>query len=110
MLKNYKSSKTRTQRFVGLMLAGAIALLAGGAPAAADETYVVDINAGTNILGALFRVDPISGNRALVSDFGNAAQGPLVNDPVGHALLGVIPQLPGQGDREISGPEVVRKA
>ena len=81
MLNQYKSTKTRAQRFVGLMLTGAIALLAGRATAAADETYVVDDDAGTGGLGALFRVDPISGKRSLVSDFGDPAQGPLGDDP-----------------------------
>ena len=79
MLNQYKSTKTRAQRFVGLMLAGAIALLAGTSTAAADETYVVDPSVGTG--GALFRVDAISGDRSLISDFGDALQGPVGDDP-----------------------------
>ena len=44
---------------------------------------MVDFNAGTGGFGALFKVDAASGNRSLVSDFGNAAQGPLGLDPAG---------------------------
>ena len=59
----------------------------GAAPAAADETYVVDVKRGDGWFnGALFRVDPASGNRSLISDFGNAAQGPLGAEPFGLAL------------------------
>jgi hypothetical protein len=82
MLKT--STRTPSGRVLGLSLLAVIAL--GAAPAAADETYVVDQSAGTGGLGALFRVDAISGNRSLVSDFGNAAQGPLGRDPLGLAL------------------------
>ena len=73
MLKTY--THTPAGRVLGLSLLATIAL--GAAPAGADETYVVDTRAGTDTHGALFRVDPASGNRSLVSDFGNAAQGPL---------------------------------
>ena len=59
-----------------------LAVLAIGATsAAADETFVVDRTAGTGVNGALFRVDPTNGNRTLLSDFGNAGQGPLGSDP-----------------------------
>ena len=59
-----------------------LAVLAIGATsAAADETFVVDRTAGTGANGALFRVDAASGVRTLVSDFGNAAQGPLGSNP-----------------------------
>ena len=90
---------TPSGRVLGLSLLAAIAL--GAAPAAADETYVVDFSAGTGGFGALFRVDPMSGNRSLVSDFGNAAQGPLGLDPSGLALEAggtvlVIDQAPGR--------------
>ena len=47
---------------------------------------VVDQNVGAGFPGALFRVDPLTGNRTLLSDFGNAAQGPLGVDPVGVAV------------------------
>src|SRR5262249_28730852 len=38
---------------------------------------VVDGQAGTGGHGALFLVDPISGSRSVVSDFGDVAQGPV---------------------------------
>ena len=57
-----------------------LALEAGG------TVLVIDFDAGTGANGALFRVDAASGERSLVSDFGNAAQGPLGEDPIGLAL------------------------
>jgi len=50
-------------------------LLALCLPAAgyADITYVIDAAAGTGGLGALFRVDPVSGARTVLSDFGAGA-------------------------------------
>ncbi|CAN5754321.1 hypothetical protein BH20PSE1_BH20PSE1_20630 [soil metagenome] len=77
-------TRTLLGRVLGLSLLAILALDA--APAAADETYVVDHDAGSGAAGALFRVDAASGNRSLVSDFGNAAQGPLGADPSGLAL------------------------
>jgi hypothetical protein len=47
--------------------------------------YVVDNAAGTNNFGAIFTVDPATGNRTLFSDFGNGAQGPGV-DPYSIAI------------------------
>ncbi|MGH8581236.1 MAG: hypothetical protein ACREWG_00270, partial [Gammaproteobacteria bacterium] len=52
---------------------------------AAGAVLVIDNAAGTGTRGALFRVDPASGARTLVSDFGNPAQGPLGDDPFGLA-------------------------
>ncbi len=43
---------------------------------AAGPILVMDANAGTDRKGALFRVDPTSGARTVLSDFGNPAQGP----------------------------------
>jgi len=40
------------------------------------QILVTDPNAGTESKGALFRVDPDSGSRSLVSDFGDPQQGP----------------------------------
>jgi hypothetical protein len=37
----------------------------------ADVTYVIDLSAGTGGKGALFRVDPVSGARTVLSDFGS---------------------------------------
>lgn len=36
---------------------------------------------GTDFRGALFRVDPVTGNRTVVSDFGNPSQGALGSTP-----------------------------
>jgi len=49
---------------------------------------VIDSNAGTEARGALFRVDPLTGDRTLVSDFGDASQGELGNLPGGIAVEG----------------------
>jgi len=38
-------------------------------------------------IGALFRIDPVSGRRTLLSDFGDSAQGPTSQDPVAVAVL-----------------------
>jgi hypothetical protein len=47
---------------------------------------VIDALAGTGGLGALFRVNPSTGVRTLLSDFGNVAQGPTGYDPYGVAI------------------------
>jgi hypothetical protein len=49
---------------------------------------VIDYEAGTNGSGALFSVDPSSGVRTVVSDFGNSGQGPLGVNPKGVAIEG----------------------
>ncbi len=83
MLKT--SSGTPLDRVLGPSLLATLALVA--APATADEgIYVVDIDAGTGAGGALFRVDAESGDRSLVSDFGDDGQGDLGVDPIGLAL------------------------
>ncbi|MFH0340715.1 MAG: hypothetical protein ACHBNF_01020, partial [Chromatiales bacterium] len=53
---------------------------------ASGDILVVDISAGMNFRGALYRVNPTSGNRTIVSDFGNSAQGALGSQPSGVAL------------------------
>jgi hypothetical protein len=58
-----------------------------GPPAA---VLVTDGSAGTNGLGALFSVNPYTGNRTLISDFGDTNQGPLGSYPVD---ITVIPSL-----------------
>ena len=58
----------------------------GLAVEAGGKVLVIDAAAGTNGSGALFRVDRSSGNRSLVSDLGDPAQGPLGVDPIGLAL------------------------
>jgi hypothetical protein len=50
------------------------------------SVLVVDADAGTGSNGALFRVDPVTGNRTLVSDFGNAGQGDVGSNPHGIAI------------------------
>jgi hypothetical protein len=50
------------------------------------DIVVSDANDGTGNLGALFRVNPSTGVRTLLSDFGNVAQGPTGSDPYGVAI------------------------
>src|SRR5262245_60923714 len=50
------------------------------------DSLVIDRDAGTNSKGALFRVNPATGTRLLLSDFSNGAQGPLGTDPFGVAV------------------------
>lgn len=52
-----------------------------------SRVYVIDNEAGTNNSGALFAVDPATGYRTLLSDFGNAAQGPLGQNPIAIATV-----------------------
>src|SRR6516164_2884491 len=58
----------------------------------AGDVYVTDFAAGTDCTGgglgcgAVFRVDPTTGQRTLISDFGNAAQGPLGRAPFAAAF------------------------
>src|SRR4029079_12873567 len=49
----------------------------------AGTILVVDVEGGTNSLGALFTVNPSTGERTILSDFGNAAQGPIGANPRG---------------------------
>ncbi len=49
--------------------------------------YVIDNEAGTNNDGALFAVNPTSGTRTLLSDFGNSAQGALGKNPIAIAVV-----------------------
>lgn len=55
----------------------------GVAIEATGAILVIDPTAGTNGRGALFRVDPATGNRTLLSNFGAMTQGPLGTDPTG---------------------------
>jgi len=48
---------------------------------ATGSILVIDMAAGTGGLGALFRVDPATGSRSILSDFGNAAQGTIGSSP-----------------------------
>ena len=79
---------------------------------ASGEILVVDRNAGTGFLGALFSVDP-SGNRTIISDFGDAAQGVLGFDPFGVAIFpaepisefGFGPSFPATGTNFLDEPD-----
>ncbi len=53
---------------------------------ASGNILVADADAGTSFAGALFRVNPASGVRTLLSDFGNPTQGPIGASPVAVAL------------------------
>ena len=47
------------------------------------DSYVVDKEAGTAGRGALFKVNLSTGQRTLLSDFGDSSQGPLGDNPTG---------------------------
>jgi sugar lactone lactonase YvrE len=59
---------------------------AGVAVETSGTILVIDSSAGLAINGALFRVDPINGARTLLSDFGNALQGPTGGSPAHIAI------------------------
>ena len=68
------------------------------------NAIVIDEQAETNFDGALFRVDLTTGNRVVISDFGNPAQGPIGDDPRGVTLDGsgnalVVDEDEGTGNR-----------
>ena len=72
-------------------LVAAILALAGCASAAelnAGELLVVDTGGGTNRAGALFVVDPATGGRSILSDFGNPAQGVVGNTDLTGVAIG----------------------
>ncbi|MBI3247098.1 MAG: hypothetical protein HYZ50_11400 [Deltaproteobacteria bacterium] len=72
----------------------------GVALEADGNILVTDRTAGTGISGALFRVNPLTGARTLLSDFGNTIQG-----PIGSAPAGVIPDT--SGDILIIDPDFI---
>jgi len=60
--------------------------------------YIIDNNTGTNGHGLLTKIDPHTGNRTVLSDFGDNAQGPLGSSPTSIALapagmFGLEPKL-----------------
>jgi hypothetical protein len=80
------SARVYDERLSCLSLLLCIVLLIGGSlliysPAQAEiksgDILVADQIGGTNGLGALFLVNPKTGQRVVLSDFGNPAQGPL---------------------------------
>jgi len=83
----------RWRQLTALTLVTASPLLTSTVPAAWAQLtpgngLVIDPQAGTSVLGALFRVDPVIGNRTLLSDFGNLAQGPKGQAPLGEVCKG----------------------
>ena len=71
----------------GLWLAGSPAR---AAEVKAGDILAVDGIAGTNGLGTLFLVNPTTGNRTVLSDFGNPAQGHLADGGGGGTLRSVV--------------------
>jgi hypothetical protein len=51
-----------------------------------SNIFVVDNDAGTGGFGAIYQINPLSGQRTLLSDFGNSAQGPVGINPVSIAV------------------------
>ena len=70
-------------------------------PVSEGDILVIDGSAGTSSKGALFSVDP-SGNRTIISDFGNAAQGALGSFPSG---VVIFPDTNNQQPIADSGPD-----
>lgn len=58
----------------------------GVAVRANGDILVIDANAGINNRGTLFRVDPVTELRTVLSDFNDPRQGPLGVEPVGVAV------------------------
>ena len=73
--------------FLGMILFLVFFTLSANAQLMPGDALVIDQAAGTGGLGALFRVDLTTGDRTLISDFGNAAQGPLGSLPIGVTLF-----------------------
>jgi hypothetical protein len=57
------------------------------------ETLIVDEKGGTNQRGAILLVNIVTGQRTLLSDFGNSKQGPLGAHPVAAAVSPAILDL-----------------
>jgi hypothetical protein len=82
--KGGKSMKL-PQRFIAGVFSLFFLMLVIPAVGYADIIYVIDYAAGTGGNGALFRVDPVSGARTLLSDFGLGL--PLGAGPNGVAVF-----------------------
>ena len=73
--------------FFVLMLGGFVGhILPVQSQLSGGDILVIDPEAGTGGLGALFRVNPSTGARTLLSDFGNALQGQTGVVPAGVAV------------------------
>jgi hypothetical protein len=68
----------------------------GAAIDASGTILVTDDEAGAGGAGVLFTVDPADGTRTFISGFGNAAQGPVGNDPAGLAVVRDLEVCNGQ--------------
>jgi hypothetical protein len=85
------TQRARTKPYFGILVCAlAIAnALFGGVLATAyaqlssGDVLVIDGRAGSGQHGAIFRVDPTTGVRTVLNDFGNSAQGPLGVSPIG---------------------------
>src|SRR5215471_3892458 len=70
-----------------LLLASALTFVLpsplAASPAHSGDLLVIDADAGTGFDGALFTVNPTTGSRTILSDFGNAIQGTTGEDPAG---------------------------
>jgi hypothetical protein len=90
----------QTQGPLGEGGAGAVAVEMSG------DILVVDRDAGTSRLGILFRVNPSTGLRAVVSDFGDETQGPLAGGAASGLALdasGEVLVVDGQGGTSARG-------
>ncbi|HEY2040949.1 MAG TPA: hypothetical protein VGG95_14860 [Edaphobacter sp.] len=70
-----------------------VMLLSGGLLGLGTSLVVSDGSAGTSGLGAIFTIDPNTGKRTLISDFGNSDQGPV--DPDLNSFPNSVAVLPG---------------
>jgi hypothetical protein len=71
---------------VGLAIEEEVFIEGGGV--SSGSILVVDLDAGTSGRGALFRIDASTGERTVLSDFGEGAQGPLGREPANLAIDG----------------------
>lgn len=87
---------------------GSILVIDPGLPGLQDPS-LLDPSLLDPSIGALFRIDPVSGVRTLLSDFGDSAQGPTSQDPVAVAVLrgGEDPPDPLPQDPPPQDPPVV---
>jgi DNA-binding beta-propeller fold protein YncE len=80
----------RTIVLLALLFSIALSLSPLTSPAAApltpDDIVVLEQSGGTNFRGSLVRIHPTTGTRTLLSDFGDASQGPIVLGPKSIAL------------------------
>jgi hypothetical protein len=75
-----RGEHNRKPAFCWVVILASIFFTAGAAHA---TSLIIDSGAGTGNQGALFSVNRSNGERTLISDFGNAAQGPLGEIPFG---------------------------